>query len=146
MLSGTEFLDIVHDVKEDLGQIKVFTSGYNSTQLKSGVDLDKELANYPTDPVPTSVQTCSNFNDKLLYIFTSGTTGLPKAAVIKNSRYIMSSLTSIGRQILFHLIADFTFTVLVCIISTICRASPKWSCITPYLFTTRRVALSVSVL
>ncbi|XP_054159205.1 long-chain fatty acid transport protein 4-like [Oppia nitens] len=29
-----------------------------------------------------------NFSDKLYYIFTSGTTGLPKAAVIRNHRYI----------------------------------------------------------
>ena len=29
-----------------------------------------------------------NFNDKLYYIFTSGTTGLPKAAVIRNHRFI----------------------------------------------------------
>ena len=30
----------------------------------------------------------NNFTDKLLYIFTSGTTGLPKAAVIKHSKYL----------------------------------------------------------
>ena len=28
------------------------------------------------------------FNDKLYYIFTSGTTGLPKAAVIRNHRFM----------------------------------------------------------
>jgi acyl-coenzyme A synthetase/AMP-(fatty) acid ligase len=33
------------------------------------------------------VQTGFSFTDKLLYIYTSGTTGLPKAAVIKNSRW-----------------------------------------------------------
>jgi solute carrier family 27 fatty acid transporter 1/4 len=33
------------------------------------------------------MQTCTNFNDKLLYIYTSGTTGMPKAAVIKHSRF-----------------------------------------------------------
>ena len=32
-----------------------------------------------------------NFSDKLLYIYTSGTTGLPKAAIIRQSRYIMLS-------------------------------------------------------
>ena len=29
----------------------------------------------------------TQFTDKLLYIYTSGTTGLPKAAVIKHSRF-----------------------------------------------------------
>ena len=53
------------------------------------VDLDMEIVNSSFEAVPQSVQTCTNFNDKLLYIFTSGTTGLPKAAVIKNSRYLI---------------------------------------------------------
>ena len=52
------------------------------------VDLDMEIVNSSFEAVPQSVQTCTNFNDKLLYIFTSGTTGLPKAAVIKNSRQV----------------------------------------------------------
>lgn len=111
LIAGTEFLDIVQEVKEDLGQIKVFTSGPLPTQVNnSEVDLDKELTNYPTDPVPASVQTCSNFNDKLLYIFTSGTTGLPKAAVIKNSRfyfycagmYYLNNMSSIPEMVLYN--------------------------------------------
>ncbi|XP_035207925.1 long-chain fatty acid transport protein 4-like [Stegodyphus dumicola] len=32
-----------------------------------------------------------NFQDKLLYIYTSGTTGLPKAAIIRHSRFIWIS-------------------------------------------------------
>ncbi|KFM59377.1 Long-chain fatty acid transport protein 4, partial [Stegodyphus mimosarum] len=32
-----------------------------------------------------------NFQDKLLYIYTSGTTGLPKAAIIRHSRFIWVS-------------------------------------------------------
>ena len=95
LIAGTEFLETVQQVKDDMTHIKVFTSGHHSSSLQypgsagmipNLVNLDEELTNSPTNPVPTSVQTCSNFNDKLLYIFTSGTTGLPKAAVIKNSR------------------------------------------------------------
>ena len=99
LITGHEFLEAVQEVQDDLVHIKVFTSGHHtniSTQIviPSGevVDLEKELTNSPTDPVPLSVQTCSNFNDKLLYIFTSGTTGLPKAAVIKNSRLVFDIL------------------------------------------------------
>ncbi|CAG7784899.1 unnamed protein product [Allacma fusca] len=32
------------------------------------------------------------FSDKLLYVYTSGTTGLPKAAVIKNLRFMMAAM------------------------------------------------------
>lgn len=31
----------------------------------------------------------SGFSDVLMYVFTSGTTGLPKACRIKNSRYLL---------------------------------------------------------
>ena len=89
LIAGTEFLETVQQVKDDMTHVKVFTSGHHSSSLQRPsnlVNLDEELTNSPTNPVPPSVQTCSNFNDKLLYIFTSGTTGLPKAAVIKHSR------------------------------------------------------------
>lgn len=36
--------------------------------------------------------------DKLVYIYTSGTTGLPKAAIIKQSRFI--SMASIANNIM----------------------------------------------
>lgn len=81
------------ELKDNLTDVELFVSvsNENVTNLVKDVsqiaNLDSELANSSIDPVPQSVQTCTNFNDKLLYIFTSGTTGLPKAAVIKNSRY-----------------------------------------------------------
>ena len=52
------------------------------------VVLENELVNSSTEDVPESIQKCTNFTDKLLYIYTSGTIGLPKAAVIKHSRLV----------------------------------------------------------
>lgn len=51
-----------------------------------GRNLDQLLsASSPTPPLEMdSVGT----NDKLVYIYTSGTTGLPKAAIIKHSRWV----------------------------------------------------------
>jgi solute carrier family 27 fatty acid transporter 1/4 len=68
---------------EELG---LFCSGHSSpaSLLRNATDLDVASRVAPTSPpVPSSP---INFTDKLLYIFTSGTTGLPKAAVIKHSR------------------------------------------------------------
>ena len=55
--------------------------------LSESENLDAEILASPVSPIPESVEKCTNFNDKLLYIYTSGTTGLPKAAVIKHSRF-----------------------------------------------------------
>ena len=55
------------------------------------VNLDIELINSSTEDVPESVEKCTIFTDRLLYIYTSGTTGLPKAAVIKHSRFVCVS-------------------------------------------------------
>jgi acyl-coenzyme A synthetase/AMP-(fatty) acid ligase len=52
------------------------------------------------------VQTGFSFTDKLLYIYTSGTTGLPKAAVIKNSRwdFFYSSLVELDAGLRIRII------------------------------------------
>ena len=49
--------------------------------------LPQELASFPTTVVP---KTTDN-NDPMLYIYTSGTTGLPKAAVLKHSRFLFAA-------------------------------------------------------
>lgn len=41
------------------------------------------------------------FLDPVFYIFTSGTTGLPKAAVIKHSRFIYAFKTTISSSFFF---------------------------------------------
>ena len=39
-----------------------------------------------------SISKSVQFNDTLFYIYTSGTTGLPKAAIIKHSKFILASI------------------------------------------------------
>lgn len=97
----------------NLSSVELFVSGPDgltkSCCSEKAVRLDLELVNSSVNPVPHSVQKCTNFNDKLLYIFTSGTTGLPKAAVIKNSRfyfycagmYYLNNLSSIPNLVLY---------------------------------------------
>ena len=87
------YIPVVKELESSLSDVELFASGTPSKSLVQDgsqiVDLDAEIVNSPEEPVPQSVQTCTNFNDKLLYIFTSGTTGLPKAAVIKHSRLVL---------------------------------------------------------
>ena len=55
-------------------------------------DLDKESASQSLDN-PTSTHE-TTLADTALYIFTSGTTGLPKAAVVSNRRFLLMSTFS----------------------------------------------------
>jgi acyl-CoA synthetase (AMP-forming)/AMP-acid ligase II len=69
--------------------------------LPGAVDLLPRLASSPPD-LPHKDLSEGSHHDKVLYIFTSGTTGLPKAAVISHSRYVkQSAITeSVGLVIL----------------------------------------------
>lgn len=58
--------------------------------IPSAVDLNVVLPLASPLPVSEEISNQIGFKDKLLYIYTSGTTGLPKAAVIKHSRYILA--------------------------------------------------------
>ena len=52
---------------------------------KGAINLDVAVKGITTTVPPELSLT--NYSDKAFYLFTSGSTGLPKAAVIKNSRY-----------------------------------------------------------
>ena len=79
----------MNEVNSELHDIILYSSGEQQASTKSFhcCSLQRELQNYSDSDVPDSVKKCLSFKDKLLYIYTSGTTGLPKAAVVKNSRY-----------------------------------------------------------
>ncbi|XP_023324091.1 long-chain fatty acid transport protein 4 [Eurytemora carolleeae] len=91
VIFGTELAEAISEVSEDLENIRLYSSGSSSrpTTRRSfhTCSLDRELQNHSHHDVPESVKKCLSFTDKLLYIYTSGTTGLPKAAVVKNSRF-----------------------------------------------------------
>jgi len=60
-------------------------SNFSTVRLETFVDLEKELKQ--TSPkFESEKHERINFDDPLYYSFTSGTTGFPKAAIIKNSR------------------------------------------------------------
>jgi len=99
LIYGVEFAQEVSDVHSCLKNgfsepYRTFSSGPPSKRtvnIPSTIDLNDHLSSASKEPVPQAIQDSIGFKEKLLYIYTSGTTGLPKAAVIKHSRYILAS-------------------------------------------------------
>ncbi|XP_003741427.1 long-chain fatty acid transport protein 1 [Galendromus occidentalis] len=86
--------DIASEITSEKSKMRLFCLGTSKIASRIGaVDLEDLLrASAMTAP---RVQHKGSVHDKLIYIYTSGTTGLPKAAVIKNSRFIsMASIVS----------------------------------------------------
>ena len=77
----------INEVRSDLDGSPLYMYGEPPEGVQVHPDvrrLDKVLPETSKQaPVPEKKP---GFTDKLIYIFTSGTTGLPKAAVIKHSR------------------------------------------------------------
>jgi len=100
LIFGVELQGFVKDVFHKLGNgSKILPSYFVGSKDIENIDivevpqsknLDNFLKDFSNDPVPTKVKESVCFNDKFMYIYTSGTTGLPKAALIKHSRYILA--------------------------------------------------------
>lgn len=91
LIFGTELSEPVDDVYEKLREkspaLEFFNFGSQDLCKKAKT---KSLQTILADSSPEDPQTLwsGNFADRLFYIYTSGTTGLPKAAIIKHSRYM----------------------------------------------------------
>ena len=94
---GEERLDAVNDVREDpaLASVTTYLFVPDAGELACplwAADLAEESADEDReDPPETGRMT---LGDTALYIFTSGTTGMPKAAVLSNRRYLMTAALS----------------------------------------------------
>jgi len=86
VIFGKELHEAMTDIQPELpSNVRLYSSG--QTRVTRAENLASLLSGQSLGPVPESVTRSLQFSDKLLYIYTSGTTGLPKAAVIKNSRF-----------------------------------------------------------
>lgn len=94
---GEERLEVIDLMRNEpeLASIEswLFVSDANIAACPNwALDLDAAAAGQDTDnPTQTGQNTHA---DIALYVFTSGTTGLPKASVISNRRYLLSSALS----------------------------------------------------
>lgn len=76
----------------DVGRIPVYQ--YNAKNDQRGLLLGAFNLREELDQVSVQTQfkdTKMNYSDPLVYVYTSGTTGLPKAGVITNSRFMLAT-------------------------------------------------------
>lgn len=89
-----QFISVIEEIQNDLIEISLYQLfGEFDQRLKGARNLTKLLDEASSDRV--TITDPPGYRDHLMYIFTSGTTGLPKAAVMPNSRYLLAALASI---------------------------------------------------
>ena len=94
---GEERLDAIADVRNDpaLEAVDSYLFVPDAGELACpdwAVDLAEEAADESCNNPPETAQ--MTLGDTALYVFTSGTTGLPKAAVLSNRRFLLTAVSS----------------------------------------------------
>jgi len=88
VIFGSELSSAINDIQPELTvDIRLFSCGKKFNLVGRSENLQSLMSQQSVHPVPEEVTSKLQFSDKLVYIYTSGTTGLPKAAVVKNSRF-----------------------------------------------------------
>lgn len=109
LIFGSELSEHVDDIFDKLREksptIEFFHYGQQDLCKKAQT---KSLNNIIEDSSSNDPATLNsgNFIDRLFYIYTSGTTGLPKAAIIKHSRYMfvgagLRNLLCLNKEIIY---------------------------------------------
>lgn len=109
---GSEHAKKLDEVADDLGTLPremIFeqADGHRAPSVFSAAD--DAIQDFPESP-PEGVEKPKG-SDPMCYIYTSGTTGLPKAAIIKNSRWFAAS-SMFGRGLLELSPGDINYVAL----------------------------------
>ncbi|XP_050510119.1 long-chain fatty acid transport protein 4 [Diabrotica virgifera virgifera] len=88
IIFGSDFVNAITDIESELGATMLLQLNTSPVEImRNALDFQKCISECPT----TVALRSGDMSDTILYIFTSGTTGLPKAAKITNSKYSFSA-------------------------------------------------------
>lgn len=87
--SDENIVHSVEEIKPELADIPIFVQGHDS--CSNYESWDSLMLNALPIPVCPSLRQSVEMNTPLCYIFTSGTTGLPKPAIVKQEKAIVIS-------------------------------------------------------
>uniref|UniRef100_A0A8C9TR33 long-chain-fatty-acid--CoA ligase n=2 Tax=Scleropages formosus TaxID=113540 RepID=A0A8C9TR33_SCLFO len=92
LVVGADLLDTLEDILPSLKQDNINVWAVKMECSLPGVEtlLDK-LQQAPEDPIPAEQRAVTSLKTPTLYIFTSGTTGLPKAAIITHLQSVKAA-------------------------------------------------------
>ncbi|XP_045479747.1 long-chain fatty acid transport protein 4-like isoform X2 [Harmonia axyridis] len=91
IIFGSKFKQMIEKVEKIMPELKIFQfNDHEGEILPDAVNLKQEIQNLSNgrNSLDSDIDE-GKPEDKLIYIYTSGTTGLPKASIIKNSRYYL---------------------------------------------------------
>nr|XP_032836582.1 long-chain fatty acid transport protein 1-like [Petromyzon marinus] len=98
LLFGAELTEAFEEIRGSLGKdLLLLCSGETGTEPTphGALPFDTLLTAAPTHEFPRAQG--RGFSDRLFYVYTSGTTGMPKAAIVVHSRYYrMATLVHYG--------------------------------------------------
>ncbi|XP_018407359.1 PREDICTED: long-chain fatty acid transport protein 4-like [Cyphomyrmex costatus] len=89
VIFGSELKDAIRDVRDKIPDIELYqwSEMADTSILEGAIDLNTKISDI--DPGSLIILDHGSSRDKLIYVYTSGTTGMPKAAVISNLRYML---------------------------------------------------------
>ncbi|XP_066130360.1 long-chain fatty acid transport protein 6 isoform X2 [Saccopteryx bilineata] len=90
LVVGADLLEAIEEILPSLPE-DITVWGMKDSVPRGVISLKEKLRTASDKPVPRSHHVASNLKAPFLYIFTSGTTGLPKAAVITHLQALKGS-------------------------------------------------------
>ncbi|XP_036135517.1 long-chain fatty acid transport protein 6 [Molossus molossus] len=90
LVVGADLLEAIEEILPGLPE-DISVWGLKDSVPQGVISLKGKLSTASDKPVPSSHHVASNLKSPYLYIFTSGTTGLPKAAVITQLQAVKGS-------------------------------------------------------
>ncbi len=94
MIVSPELADAYASARGELDRTP--TPWFVGGEAADGEDLEAAVSSSPTDRPDRSIRAGTRAQDRLCYIYTSGTSGLPKAANITHFRYLGAAVSAAG--------------------------------------------------